>query len=548
MMSKLLMIFVCISFFLPLKSQNKDFFEGGTLTGNLDIKAQYYLKDSVIGAPDVPEKVLSNGSAEIQYRLKNFTTGMRYEYYLNPMIGTQAEYKGDGIANYYATYANEQFEITLGNFYEQFGSGLIFRTYRDPALGLDNSLRGALIKYMPLDGLTLKALMGKQRYYWEYKDNLVRGVDADFSLNDGLCFLKNSKLQVALGASFISKHQEQSLHIVGTNKINFPENVAATAGRASLRYDKFSLEGEYAYKINDPSALNGYLFRPGQALLLTGTYSKKGLGIMLVGKRVDNMSFKSDNQQQSTMLNLNYLPSTTRQHAYALPAIYPCETQANGEMAFQADVTYTIPRGSAMGGKYGAEVRVNYSRVNSIERNWRPDAQEGTYGYDSPFLKVGKERYYQDFNVELTKKLNRSTKASMSYINLWYNKSVLLVKPNEPNVKANVLIGDLTYNIDNKKSVRMEAQHLWTKQDEGNWAYLSAEYTIAPNWFFSVSDMYNYGVSNEHYYSFVGAYTMGASRIQLGYGRTRAGLDCSGGVCLYKPATNGFNIAISSTF
>ena len=52
------------------------------------------------------------------------------------------------------------------------------------------------------------------------------------------------------------------------------------------------------------------------------------------------------------------------------------------------------------------------------------------------------------------------------------------------------------------------------------------EYSIAPHWFFSVQDIYNYGNPNAdqklHYPSVV--YTAGTSRFQLSYGRQQRGI------------------------
>ena len=39
-----------------------------------------------------------------------------------------------------ATYTIDGLEITAGNFYEQFGSGLIFRSYEEKGLGIDNAM------------------------------------------------------------------------------------------------------------------------------------------------------------------------------------------------------------------------------------------------------------------------------------------------------------------------------------------------------------------------------------------------------------------------
>ncbi len=43
-------------------------------------------------------------------------------------------------------------------------------------------------------------------------------------------------------------------------------------------------------------------------------------------------------------------------------------------------------------------------------------------------------------------------------------------------------------------------------------------------------------------------YNQGAHRIQLGWGRTRAGFNCSGGVCRYVPETKGFTLSYNYNF
>ena len=53
--------------------------------------------------------------------------------------------------------------ITAGNYYEQLGSGLIFRSYEDKGLGIDNAMDGFRLKYQPLMGLYLKTFIGKSR-------------------------------------------------------------------------------------------------------------------------------------------------------------------------------------------------------------------------------------------------------------------------------------------------------------------------------------------------------------------------------------------------
>jgi hypothetical protein len=107
----------------------------------------------------------------------------------------------------------------------------------------------------------------------------------------------------------------------------------------------------------------------------------------------------------------------------------------------------------------------------------------------------------------------------------------------------------------------VELQHIWSKQDStilvpdntnGNWLYGLAEYSIAPTWFFSLFDEYNYGNHDAdrklHYLSASVVYLIGTTRVSFGYGRQRGGLLCVGGVCRPVPASNGFLLSISSSF
>jgi hypothetical protein len=179
---------------------------GGHVTGNVQADAQMSRADSTIGAREVEERLLLNTRADILYQNGGFSAGLRFEMYQNPLLGFDARYKGQGIANYFVAYNGERLSVTAGNFYEQFGSGMILRTYEDRNLGLDNSLFGLNVQYRPVDGVTLKALAGKQRIFWDYGEGLVRGVDAEVNLGSLVKAIGESKFRATLGAGFVSKY------------------------------------------------------------------------------------------------------------------------------------------------------------------------------------------------------------------------------------------------------------------------------------------------------------------------------------------------------
>jgi len=172
----------------------------GELRGNFQLDAQYYNRDSLIGAPPVPEKMRAAGFANLLYRRGKFSSGIRYEAYQYPLLGFDQRYRGQGIPYRYVTYTDENFEITAGNFYEQFGSGMILRTYEERGLGYDNVFDGFRVKIQPYQGIYLKGLIGKQRLFFSLGDGIVRGADAEISLNELLdSLMLTSKLQVRFG-------------------------------------------------------------------------------------------------------------------------------------------------------------------------------------------------------------------------------------------------------------------------------------------------------------------------------------------------------------
>jgi len=519
----------------------------GEIHGNFQIDAQYYMEDSLIGAPLVREKILANGFGNLIFTKGNFSAGIRYESYLNPLLGFDRDYKGSGITYRYASYTVEDLEVTIGNFYEQFGSGLILRSYEERSLGIDNAFDGIRLKYNPIKGVYLKGFIGEQRFYFSKGPGLVRGFDGEISLSDAIRSLETLKTRITLGGSVVSKFQEENNPL-----LKIPENVLAFAGRTNISRGLFNFYGEYAYKYNDPSKINSTaenpygIYKEGQALYLNGTYSKKGFGISLSAKYIDNMGFRSDRNASGNNLNLSYLPALTKQQTYRLATLYPYATQPNGEVGFQGEIFYNFKPESALGGKNGTQIALNYSRATGLDTA----NLHNELGYESSFFSPGEKRYFEEVNIEVQKKLSKDFKLILTYIYTFYDKQQIQGFPGL--IHAHIGIAEIQYKINKTHSIRGELQHLYTEQDMNNWAMALAEYTISPHWFFAVFDEYNYGNDDEdlriHYPNVSMGYTSGANRITLGYGKQRAGLLCVGGVCRFVPASNGFSLSVTSSF
>ncbi|MGB1039923.1 MAG: DUF6029 family protein [Flavobacteriales bacterium] len=562
MKKSILFLLLSGSFYTLFSQDNSTDF--GQIHGNVQTDVQYYNEDSLIGAPVVPEKMLMNGFANINFTRGNFAAGIRYESYLNALQGFPEGYRGTGIGYRYATYAMDNLEVTAGNFYEQFGSGMILRAYEERQLGYDNAFDGFRLKYNPYRGVYLKTVYGKQRLFFDQGPGIVRGIDGEVVLNELSDSLEmNMKTRITIGGSFVSKYQEDD-----NQGLILPENVGAFAGRININRGGFSLNSEYVEKMNDPSADNGFIYKKGQALLINTAYSQKGLGISLTGKKIDNMSFRSNRNEGQQNVFINYLPSTSKQHTYNLPAtLYPYAVQPNGEIAFEGDVSYKIKRKKRkknQNGKYpftlrrySTQVSVNWSAAFAPDTSNIPN-DSLRQGWTTNFFVPSKRVYFSDFNIEIRRKLTKDLKFVYSFFNMRYDKDIIEGKTGNGVVNARIHVLDVTYNINEKNTIRVEAQHLGVNkkdnfyEDQGNWATGLVEYTISPSWFFAVLDQFNYGNKDSekriHYLFGSVGYIHNANRFSLSYGRQRAGIFCVGGVCRVVPASNGVTFSMTSTF
>lgn len=528
----------------------------GHVSGNIHLDGQISSADTNIGATDVKELLLMNTRADILYTNGDFSAGLRFEAYQNPMLGFDARYAGHGIANYFVSYQQERISITAGNFYEQFGSGMILRAYEDRYLGLDNSLRGLNVALRPIDGITIKALAGQQRFFWNYA-GLVRGVDGEVNLNSLITPMAESKLRLTFGAGFVSKYEaDQSLFLPDNPslRLNLPLNVGAGAVRMDMNYGNWMLQAEYAHKGQDPSIMNDFIYRDGEALMVNAVYSKKGFSANLQAKRTDNMSFKSVRSESGEMLYINYIPAITKQHTYAFLTMYPYATQTTGEMGVQGDVMYKIKKGTLLGGKYGTDLHLNAAVITGIDTTRLGGM--GTQGYTSDWFKTG-DLYYADASVEVAKKLSSSTKLTCTYGYQVFNP---IVEGHGGALHHNhVAVADMTWKVNKKNVLRFEAE--WMGSDSqydpevddkrcGDWVMGLVEYNFTSAWFISVSDQYAYRDGKEgcNYYNISIGYTHGATRLQAGYGKQREGLLCIGGVCRQVPASNGLTFSLTTSF
>lgn len=550
MKKKLLLFIISISPFLNITAQEQ---KKVTLSGSIQSDMLVPEEDKETGA-EKTEDFLTNTYADLQLQSEYVDAGARLEYMEHPMPGFEKDFKGWGVPNFWVKGKLGNNELTLGTFYEQFGSGFILRTYEERTLGIDNSLLGGRLLLKPTDGVILKVLSGKQRRYWKWNKALVSGADAEISIDQWIPSMRESGTVLTLGASWVNKYEknEEKVFVDNTHYVHFPKFVNSWDVRANFNHGPWNFLAEYAQKTADPSFANGYIFKKGSAAMLSGSYSNKGLSVLVQAKRSENMSSKSADVTGNSSA-INYLPAFIQDHTYALATLYAYATQlADGEWAYQTEIGYNFKRNTTFGGKYGMNVKLNYSYVRGIPHEFADGMERQTLSgvtyvdYKSPFFKWGKETYYQDLNVQVSRRLSHDFLLNLMYMSQRFNKTV--VEGEGGMVHSNIFIADGKYQFSKKTTLRCELQYLTTKQDEKDWVFGLLELSLVPHWMITVSDMWNCGDSKIHYYQGLVTYNVGSHRIQVGYERTQAGFNCSGGVCRYVPAMKGFFASYNYNF
>lgn len=526
--------------------------EKGQFSGNFQNSNQFYVKDSAIGANTTQyEKELSSSDAWLflNYKISGFNFSLRYDLFNNtPLFDPYTAYTGSGIGFWQISKDFEKLNITVGNFYDQFGTGMVFRAYEDRNIGIDYSVLGARVIYNPTENTRIKAFTGQQKFRFENRAPIIKGVNAEHRIEI------TENLNTEIGASLVNRTIDQSaMNDIAATINSYPladrfdptYNVFVYNAYNTLNYKGFSLYLEYAHKTGE--ALMGQDLKmrkaDGNIYYTSLSYSTKGIGINAQYKRIERFQFRTSplvvSPYPSNQALVNYLPSLTRQNTYRLLARYNAVVQELGENALQLEVTLKPNKKT--------QINLNGSMVTKLN--------------DMTFdvMNTNKVLFAEGYG-DVTYKVNSKLKMMGGVQLIGYNQTIFEQKANAPYVHAFTPFGEVTYKLTSKRSVRVESQYLMTGQDLGNLLNALVEFNVAPHWSFSVSDMINtkYGALNKpaagesfkliHYYNFFASYTYKTTRITAAYLKQVAGVNCTGGVCRVEPAFSGARITLSTNF
>ena len=512
----------------------------GYLVGSFESNSIVYMDDNVTNAQKPEGNFGTNNYLKADYYMGGFSAGLQLEAYQPALIGYPGNLEGARLTNYYMKWSDGDFDVTAGTFFDQFGSGILFRTYEDRTLGVNSALMGARVAYHYKDVAQIKALWGAPRLGMESAPKTqVRGVDAALSLSS---LLQMTNINLSLEGSLLNRYEPIG---VSAQESGAKASTMGYSARLNFEHGGFGAKAEWVdggeKMYSNPSAMvsgKDYLIKNSNAQLLELSYSGGGLGVNLTARRLEWMESKISNNSYDTNNALNYLPALCAQYSYAITNLNPYIPQPgttaghinSGEIGGQLDVYYNFKRGTTLGGKRGMKVNLNFSTYYTLK-------EEGSF--------VPKTLLWRNLNVGVEKQMSRKFKMQLLYAMQEYNHSHGAGKGTW---LSNIVVADLLYKYTPTFSTRMELAYLTTFEDKKDWMSALLEVNFAPSWSLYVSDMFNHGMTKVHYYNAGFSYTKGRTRVSLSYGRNRQGMVCSGGVCRLMPAYTGGNLAISTSF
>lgn len=514
--------------------------KSGYLTGSFETNTNLYHNDLKTSAT-VPEGNFgSNNYLKLDYYNNRFTAGIQMEAYAPALVGYSSELKGVALTNYSVGWTDESFSVTAGTFYDQFGSGLLFRSWEDRAIGLNNALTGARVTYSYKDAVSLKALWGMPRFGMKFSGTQVKGADLSVVLSN---LINIGDAYLSLEGSVL--HRYEALDADRSTDGCSPNTIGWSA-RLNAQLSGFFFKAEYVdagqkYYYNTSYSGEGQMYhrKRGNAQLVETGYNGHGLGINLALRRMEWMDSKVVTGASSAVNMLNYVPALCTQYTYMLTTLHPYGPRTgeisskftnSGEMGGQLDVFYNVKRGSWLGGKRGMRLHANFSTYYTLH-------QEGSF-------KAG-NMLFRDLSVDVEKQWTRHFKSTLLWSMQEYSPSY---GASRTTWLSNIFVADLLYKFNSSFATRMELQYLVTYEDQRDWMAALVEVSFAPHWSLYASDMWNHGLSKVHYYNGGFSYSKGRTKIMLSYGRYKAGFICSGGVCRQIPSYTGANFSVTMRF
>ena len=545
--------------------QSKDS-DKGQFSGNLLMTYQKYVRDDSIGAnTKVYKENLASADAWLfmQYRIKGYSFILRYDAFNNsPLLDPQSAYTNHGVGFWQINKSVDKLDITMGSFYDQFGTGILFRAYEQRQIGIDYAIQGMRLKYNINDKWAVKGFAGNQKGNIKNRFGFANQVISGLNIEGNLDLGKDSKygaLQVGASAVNRTLDRETMDRLVGTINTydladRFYPKYNVYGGNAYLTYTKdnfsWTVEGNVKSKEAIMDDNSKFYLRSGNVLYTSMSWGKGGwnlgkqkasVGLNVQARHVDHFSFRTAPTENLLNGLVSYLPSMTRQNTYRLLSRYNAPGQAMGEDGIQGEIEFK-PR-------KGTQIFFNGSYVQTLASNGKLNTTTGV---------KEAEKLFSENYIEVVQKIGKHDKLKLGVQRIVYNQTRYESEPEYVPVKTFTPFGEWLHTMNQGKSLRVEWQYLNTKNDQGSFANLMIEMFVNKNLSIAVADMVNVVphryermiIADKvlHYPTFFIGYTEKNTVFTLAFLKQQQGVNCSGGICREEPAFSGVRFTVSSNF
>jgi hypothetical protein len=293
MMKRLFIIMAFAASAVSVSAQEK-----GYLTGSFETNDHIYVKDEANKFTPGDDNFGSNNYLKLDYYNGNFSAGLQMEGYYPTLIGYPSELNKFALSNMYVNWKDEDFQITAGTFYDQYGSGLLFRSWEDRLLGMNNTIMGARFAYNWDDKIAFKAMWGMPRLGMELSDTQLRGADLSVSLSNIIGW---NDILLSVEGSVLNRFEKIS---IDAEEAGGKASTVGYSGRINFDYDGFFVKGEY---VDLGKKLVAIQLKRGNAQLVELGYNGKGLGVTFTGRRLEWMGQNISSSSISSANLISYV-------------------------------------------------------------------------------------------------------------------------------------------------------------------------------------------------------------------------------------------------
>jgi hypothetical protein len=479
----------------------------------------------------------------------NFTAGIRYEA---ADISSNNESLNE-VTKVFFNYSDRGINLTAGDFYGSFGRGLVLGLKDSKADFFDSKITGGKFEYCG-DYLGFKALGGKS--YFKYINDFYPAAKTVETMNNNLLgseltiplstYLGSEDIVYNLGGSYLYMKGDT----IPENQYLYSEMFIkeTSIGAFTFEFSGYDLEffNEYAIKTTQRTPS-----QTGWANYTSLNYSTKGLSIGLEFK--DYYKYGANpNDQSSGFTPYQIAPELIIVHSSHLLNTHPHQVNPNDEIGYKLSAMYQPAEKIDISGTFAFSSKHNEDGII-------PEKDDTYLPYLDSWLSFGytQENYGLTFGAgyfldsPLAKGVNKLIAPGSDTGLIVYSDNRI------------TFTGEYTLKLNGNSKTAFCGEFQTASNEyldaEYNDMYLSAEYSYLPVGYLNVSLITTAEkLPGDPWYSFVEDVTESWFGVEAGinikenhkleifYGRERAGVKCAGGTCRQVPEFDGLRLTLVS--